>query len=54
MAQNGWALRHASEDLRADKEVVLAAVAEDGYALQHAAAEMQADTEVVLAAVIRR
>ena len=47
-------LSYLSHKYQADKEVVLAAVAEDGYALQHAAAEMQADTEVVLAAVIRR
>ena len=32
MAQNGCALWYASEDMRADKWVVLAAVANNGYA----------------------
>ena len=42
---------HQVENLKADKEVVLAAVAQDGAALQHASAKLKADKEVVLAAV---
>ena len=41
----------SSVELRADREVVLAAVCQDGTALQFASAELQADREVVLAAV---
>eukprot|EP01051_Picozoa_sp_SAG22_P004045 SAG22_NODE_208_length_15237_cov_22.602774_6_plen_1481_part_00 len=37
--------------MKADREVVLAAVAQDGNALEHAAEGMRADREVVLAAV---
>ena len=41
----------ASEELRADRVVVLAAVQQDGRALKHASPEVRADREVVLAAV---
>lgn len=44
-------LAHASKELRADKEVVLAVVKQNGSALEHASEELQADKEVVLAAV---
>ena len=40
-------------ELRAVKEVVLAAVTEDGWALQFASVELRADKDVVLAAVRR-
>ena len=46
-----YTLRHASAKLRADREVVLAAVAEDGLNLEHASAELQADRQVVQVAV---
>ena len=48
-AQNGRALQHASAELKADKEVVLAAVAQYGGALQHASAELRANKEVAAA-----
>ena len=51
LAQDGRALEYAMSHLRADKEVVLAAVAKNGCALQYAAAALRADKEVVLAAV---
>ena len=51
MQQDGYALRHASPEVRADREVVLAAVQQSGYALRHASLEVRADREVVLAAV---
>ena len=44
-------MQHASLELRADRDFVLAAVARNGYALQHAAPQLRADREVVLAAV---
>ena len=41
------------DELKADREVVMAAVAEHDFALEYASAELQADREVVLAAVAR-
>jgi hypothetical protein len=55
-----WALHYASPELRADKKVVLAAVARETgrisglgvhHVLQYASAELRADKKVVLAAV---
>ena len=43
----GW----ASDELRNDREVVLAAVAQNGCALQYASEELRSDKEVVLTAV---
>ena len=44
-----------SLSLRADHEVVLAAVRRDGgFAIRHASAELKADPKVVLAAVLRK
>jgi predicted RNA-binding protein (virulence factor B family) len=44
-------LMKASESLRADKEVVLAAVSQNGEELEFASKELQSDREVVLAAI---
>jgi hypothetical protein len=49
--QNGKSLQHVSQELRGDREVVLAAVAQDGRALQYASATLRGDWEVVVAAV---
>jgi len=49
--QDGRALHFTAPALKADREVVLAAVRQNGRALKFASAEMQADREVVLAAV---
>jgi len=49
--KDGWALTYASEELRADKDVVLAAVKKDGWALTYASEELRTDREFVLAAV---
>ena len=51
MAQNGHALGRASSRLKADQEVVLAAVAQNGNALDHAPKKLRANRKVVLAAV---
>lgn len=48
---DGWVLRLASMELRADREVVLEAVKNCGGALQFAAAELCGDRDVVLEAV---
>ena len=48
---DGFSLRLAPEDLRADKEVVLAAVKQEGYALEYASEGLRADKEFVLEAV---
>jgi len=49
--QNVYALQYASNKLKADKEVVLAAVKQNGLALENASNELNADKQVVLAAV---
>jgi hypothetical protein len=49
--QNGHALISASEELKNDREIVLAAVKQHGGALQCASAELQNDRGIVLAAV---
>ena len=47
----GWGLQYASDELEADKEVVMTAVKDSGSALQHASDELKADKEVVIATV---
>ena len=49
--KNVDALQHASVELRADHEVVLAAVAQDGSALEHASKALRGNPTVVLTAV---
>jgi len=44
-------LRFATEELKADREIVLAVVSKKGYALKYVAEELKADREIVLAAV---
>ena len=41
--QNGRALEFASEDLRADRDVVLAAVRQNAYALKYASERLRDD-----------
>ena len=53
VAQNGQALEFASDEIKADREVVATAVAAHGHALRCAAAELRADRDVVGAAVAR-
>ena len=48
---DGMALKHASPELKADREVVLTAARQNGEALKHASEELRADRVVVLAAV---
>ena len=50
VVKDGQALRHATDELKADREFILVAVAH-GFALQHVSAELKADREVVLVAV---
>ena len=47
----GRALALAGPALQADREVVLAAVAQDGRVLEAAAPQLRADREIVLAAI---
>ena len=51
--KNGWALQSAHDELKADKDFVLAAVKKNGLALRFASDTLQADRDVVLAAVQR-
>ena len=53
MNQFGSALEFASEDLRANKQVVLAAVSNYGKALMYASDELRADIEIVMIAVTK-
>ncbi len=49
--QNGLALEHANDALRADNEVVLAAVKQNGLALAYVAPELREDREIVRLAI---
>ena len=44
---SGWVLEHVSDELKADKEVVMAAVKKDSDALQFSSDELKADEEVI-------
>ena len=46
-------MKYVSVELRADRELVMAAVAQDGLALEYASEKLRADREVVWAAVMR-
>ena len=50
MLGKNTAIEYASEELRADKEVVMAAVKNDGFALEYASDELKADKELVMLA----
>lgn len=50
-SRDGWQLRNMPSAIRADREVVLAAVRSLGTALQYAAKELRSDREVVVTAV---
>mmetsp|Transcript_94757 Transcript_94757/g.141965 ORF Transcript_94757/g.141965 Transcript_94757/m.141965 type:complete len:692 (-) Transcript_94757:304-2379(-) len=49
---NGFDLQHASEELRAMKDVVIAAVSGNGRSLEFASDQLRGDKQVVLAAVL--
>ena len=51
MKKNAWALKYASDELKDDKEIFLAAVTQDGSALLHASDELKGDKVIVVAAV---
>ena len=46
VAQEGFALEYAAEELRGDREVVLTAVRQRGHALRFAAAELREDVDI--------
>jgi CxxC motif-containing protein len=47
----GLNLEYASEELKADKKIVMAAVKQDGRSLEYASKELRADKKIVMAAV---
>ena len=51
--ENGWvhALKDASEELRGERETMLAVVGQNGLALKYASAALRGDREIVLVAV---
>ena len=51
--KDGYALKHASDGLKGDREIVLAAVMQKGYTLRYASEELRGDREIVNAAVIQ-
>ena len=53
VTREGLALRSASADVKADREVVAAAVRQDWRALEHAAPCFAADKEIVLLSVLQ-
>tara|TARA_B110000091_G_scaffold210216_1_gene252699 strand:+ start:1040 stop:1447 length:408 start_codon:yes stop_codon:yes gene_type:complete len=50
VTQNGTALQDASEELKSDIDIVLAAVTRSGRALEYASKELQKDPDVIKAA----
>ena len=44
-------LNHATEELKGDREIVMAAVSQYGWALEFATEELKGDREFVMAAV---
>jgi hypothetical protein len=48
LLQNGFLIRYVSNELKNDREFVLAAVNRDGSALQYASDELKNDREIVL------
>ena len=54
VAQYGGALEFASEELRADAEIVRTAVDQYGWALEYASRELRVDAEIARIAVDRR
>ena len=51
VSQNGLALEYATDEMKNDKDVVLAAVQNYGRALEYASDELKNDKDVVMAAV---
>ena len=49
--QNGYAVKHASDELRADQAIVMAAVKQHGWALRYASNKLKNDRDIVMAAV---
>ena len=49
--QYDWSLRHASDELKNDREIVLEAVTSKGQVLKYASHELKNDREIVFAAV---
>jgi predicted dinucleotide-binding enzyme len=47
LEQNGLSLRHASDGMRDDHEMVIAAVTQNGHALQYASKRLRSDWTIV-------
>ena len=52
LKNDGMELKHVSDELKNDREVVLAAVKQNGMALEYASDELKKDKEIVKAAII--
>ena len=53
VAQTGWALEFATEELKGDREIVMRAVSQEGLALKYATEELKCDREIVTLAVLQ-
>ncbi len=49
LKKDGFVLKHVSDTIKNDKDVVLAAVQQDGYTLEYASPDLQKDEEVLAA-----
>jgi hypothetical protein len=47
VTRNGYALKFASQWLKSDIEIVMAAVTQDGYALYWASEELKNDPDII-------
>lgn len=54
VSNDGFLLKKAPEELRNDKDVVMAAISEQGYAFISASEELKNDKDVVMAAISQK
>ena len=54
VTQKGLALQHATEELRGDREIVMAALSQDGWALEYATEVLRGNREIVMKAVTQK
>jgi hypothetical protein len=54
VAQSGWELQFASEELRGDRDVVLAAIAKDAYSIHFASQEFKHDAAIIASTKLLR
>jgi hypothetical protein len=53
LSQNAYTLKHASVELKSDRDIVLAAVSQNAYTLKYASVELKVDGDVLIVAVAK-